>query len=256
MLKIAGVIPARLASTRFPEKVLKLIGGRPMIQHVWERAARAKKLSSLVVACDDRRIYDCVQAFGGKALLTRPDHPNGTARVAEAAAGMDAGAFVNIQGDEPLMDPANIDALAGLLEADAALQVATLAVARRDEQGYQNPNVVKVVCDAAGYALYFSRAPLPHRREAAGDVSYLKHLGIYAYRRDFLLQFVKWQTGDLEQTEKLEQLRILERGVNIRVALAAADSQGVDTAEDFAAVEKILKNSANCHSEAEGRRIS
>ncbi len=242
-MKVIGVIPARLGSTRFPEKVLQPLAGKPMIQHVWERAAAAKKLSALIVACDDRRIYDCVQAFGGKAVLTRPDHPNGTSRIAEVAAGTQADVFINIQGDEPLMDPANMDTLAALFEQDTGLQTATLAVVRSDPEGYRNPNVVKVVCDAAGYALYFSRASVPYVRDSEGGaVGYLKHLGIYAYRRDFLLQFVQWPASPLEQAEKLEQLRILERGVKMRVVTAARDSVGVDTQEDFVRVEKILKN--------------
>ncbi len=212
-----------------------------MIQHVWDRAARAKSLNTLIVACDDQRISDCVQAFGGKAVLTRADHANGTSRVAEVAQKVSADVFVNIQGDEPLMEPANIDALAGLFEQETPLQVATLAVPRNDPVGYQNPNVVKVVCDAQGNALYFSRSPVPHFREGAG-IAYLKHLGIYAYRRDFLLQFVRWSAGRLEQAEKLEQLRILERGIKIRVITTTSDSLGVDTAEDLKTVQNFLNS--------------
>ncbi len=239
-MKIVGVIPARLGSTRFPEKVLRLIAGKPMIQHVWDRALAAKSLSDLIVACDDVRVRDCVQGFGGKAVLTRADHPNGTSRIGEIAQAVQADIFINIQGDEPLMNPANIDALAAVFNQAPGLQSATLAVPKTDHEGYRNPNVVKAVCDAEGYALYFSRAMVPYDRDGAG-IAYLKHLGIYAYRRDFLLEFIRWDAGKLEQIEKLEQLRILERGVKMRVVLTDSDSPGVDTPEDLANVQRILK---------------
>lgn len=238
-MKTVGVIPARLGSTRFPEKVLKMLAGKPMIQHVWERSRQAKTLQDLIVACDDVRVRDCVQGFGGKAVMTRADHPNGTSRLGEVAQAHDADIFVNIQGDEPLMDPANIDALARVLQDQKETQVATLAVRKTDDEGYRNPNVVKVVCDASGHALYFSRASIPYERDGASR-EYLKHLGIYAYRRNFLLEFVGWEAGRLEQTEKLEQLRILERGFKIGVVVTDRDSAGVDTAEDLQRVEKIL----------------
>lgn len=212
-----------------------------MIQHVWERSLRAKSLNDLVVACDDVRVRDCVQAFGGKAVLTRVDHPNGTSRIGEIAQTEKADVFVNIQGDEPLMNPANIDALAEVFHKTPELQAATLAVPKTDPEGYRNPNVVKAVCDAAGHALYFSRAMVPYDRDGAG-VAYLKHLGIYAYRRDFLLEFIRWDAGKLEQIEKLEQLRILERGVKMRVVLTVSDSPGVDTPEDLETVQRILQN--------------
>lgn len=237
-MKIAGVIPARLGSTRLNEKVLKLIQGRPMIEWVWRRASQAKKLGELVVACDDRRILECVQGFGGKAVMTDPNHPNGTCRVAEAASKMNAEILINIQGDEPMMDPHGIDQLAGVLEQNSALKAATLAVRKTSEEEYRNPNTVKVICSADGHALYFSRSPLPYFREIpAQGISFLKHLGIYGYRREFLLQFVTWAPGVLENIEKLEQLRILERGIPLRVVETAYDSVSVDTPEDLAAVE-------------------
>ena len=239
-MKIVGVIPARLGSTRFPEKVLKLIAGKAMIQHVWERALCAKSLSDLIVACDDVRVRDCVMSFGGKAVMTRVDHPNGTSRIGEIAQGVEADIFINIQGDEPLMNPANIDALAAVFNQAPGLQAATLAVPKTDSEGYRNPNVVKAVCDAEGNALYFSRAMVPYDRDGAG-IAYLKHLGIYAYRRDFLMEFIRWDAGKLEQIEKLEQLRILERGVKMRVVLTQSDSPGVDTPEDLETVQRILK---------------
>ncbi len=265
--KAIGVIPARLGSTRLAEKVLRPIHGRPMIQHVWERAHQAQNLSDLIVACDDKRIFDCVAAFGGRAVLTRPDHPNGSSRVAEIAAGLEADIFLNIQGDEPMMHPAGIDDLVDAMRAHPEISVGTLAVRRSLDADYENPNVVKVVSDAKGNALYFSRSPLPYYREklashceeakptkqsreiaslppvARNDVrrTYLKHLGIYAYRRNFLLQFVTWPIGYLEDREKLEQLRILERGVAIRLVETAYDSWSVDTMEDLQLVEAKLK---------------
>jgi len=239
-VKIVGVIPARLGSTRFPEKVLRLIAGKPMIQHVWDRALSAKSLNELIVACDDARVRDCVQGFGGKAVMTRVDHPNGTSRIGEIAQAVQADIFINIQGDEPLMNPANIDALAQAFNNAPELQAATLAVPKTDGEGYRNPNVVKAVCDEEGNALYFSRAMVPYDRDGAG-IAYLKHLGIYAYRRDFLLEFIRWDAGRLEQIEKLEQLRILERGVKMRVVLTQSDSPGVDTPEDLETVQRILQ---------------
>lgn len=240
-MKTIGVIPARLGSTRLHEKVLKPIGGRPMIQHVWERASQAKRLAEVIVACDDLRIKDCVEGFGGRAVMTRADHPNGSSRVAEIAARENADVFINIQGDEPMIHPAGIDRVAEAFAENPDLQVATLAVPRTDRDDYENPNVVKVVCDGEGKALYFSRSPIPHYRDKpAGPVSYLKHLGIYGYRKRFLLQFVTWKPGRLEQDEKLEQLRILEQGIAIRVIETPHDSFSVDTAEDLALVEKKL----------------
>lgn len=241
-LKTAGVIPARLGSTRLSEKVLKLINGRPMIEWVWKRAAQAKKLNELVVACDDRRIFECVEGFGGKAMMTDPNHPNGSCRVAEAASKIKADVFINIQGDEPMMNPQGIDQLAALFEQKPETRIATLAVRKTCEEEYQNPNVVKVICDQNGNALYFSRSPLPYFREKpAQGISFLKHLGIYGYRRDFLMEFVTWKPGTLENLEKLEQLRILERGIPVQVVETGADSLSVDTAEDLAAVEAKMK---------------
>lgn len=244
-MKTIGVIPARLGSTRLHEKVLKPIQGRPMIQHVWERASQAKKLDDLFVACDDARIVECVEAAGGKALLTRQDHPNGSSRVAEIASRERADIFINIQGDEPLIHPEAIDQLADVLRKDSEIQAGTLAVRRFDREGYENPDVVKVVCDRKGDALYFSRSPLPYFRDAGDSFSYLKHLGIYGYRRDFLLQFVMWKPSALEMQEKLEQLRILEQGFSIRVAQTVHDCRSVDTAGDLQWVEDKLKEKAH-----------
>ncbi|MCM8775378.1 MAG: 3-deoxy-manno-octulosonate cytidylyltransferase [Candidatus Omnitrophica bacterium] len=243
MIKVVGVIPARLRSTRLKEKVLEPICGRPMIQHVWERAKQAEKLTDLIVACDDPRIEMCVRNFGGKAFLTRLDHPNGTSRVAEIAGRVSAEVFVNIQADEPMIHPQAINALADVFAHHAETDVATLAVRCRERADYENPNVVKVICDERGDAIYFSRSPIPFYRDGIGEsFSYLKHLGIYGYRKDFLLQFVGWKPGILEGAEKLEQLRILERGFKIRVLETPYDSFSVDTLEDLRFVEQKLKN--------------
>lgn len=239
-MRVVGVIPARLGSTRLQEKVLKLIDGKPMIQRVWERAKLAKKLDDLIVAGDDQRILDCIQAAGGKAMLTRTDHPNGSSRAAEIASKINADVFINIQGDEPMISPDVIDQLADCFK-DSSVEVATLAVRKSGSEDYENPNVVKVVCDAAGNALYFSRSPLPYYREKPANFSFLKHLGLYGYRREFLLKFVTWPAGKLEDFEKLEQLRILERGHKIRVLETRHDSWSVDTAEDLAVVEAKIK---------------
>jgi 3-deoxy-manno-octulosonate cytidylyltransferase (CMP-KDO synthetase) len=177
-------------------------------------------------------------------MMTDPNHPNGSSRVAEVASKEAADVFINIQGDEPMISPEAIDKLAEVFE-DASVCVATLAVRKHDFEEYQNPNVVKVVCDGKGNALYFSRSPLPYFREKpAAGISFLKHQGIYGYRREFLLDFVKWPAGELENIEKLEQLRVLQRGIPIRVIETASDSWSVDTAEDLAAVEDKMKRLA------------
>ncbi len=243
-----GVIPARLGSTRLQAKVLRPIAGRPMIEHVYRQARQSKKLNALIVACDDPGIKACVEAIGGEAVLTRSDHPNGTSRIAEVARAVEADVFINIQGDEPLIHPANVDLLADLFTREPGVQVATLAVRKNDRGDYENPGVVKVACDARGDALYFSRAQVPYFRDGHANLSYLKHLGIYGYRRDFLLKFVTWEAGVLENAEKLEQLRILERGFKIRVLETPHDSLSVDTLEDLEEVEKILSHSGTARS--------
>lgn len=240
-LKAVGVIPARLGSTRLSEKILREISGKPMIRHVWERAKQAKKLGDVVVACDDERIRECVEAFGGKAILTRADHPNGTSRIAEAIAHFKHDVVINIQGDQPLVDPKALDEMVALFEGFPKVEVLTLAVRMTEKAAYENPNVVKVVCDLNGNALYFSRAAIPffQGKQTCG-FSFLKHLGVYGYRRDFLLKFVAWEPGILENAEKLEQLRILEKGHGIRVIETKYDFISVDTEEDLREAERRL----------------
>jgi 3-deoxy-manno-octulosonate cytidylyltransferase (CMP-KDO synthetase) len=248
LLKI-GIIPARYASTRFPGKPLADIAGKPMIQWVVERAARAACLDRVVVATDDGRILDAVASFGGEAVLTRSDHASGTDRLAEASRllGMaPEDIVVNIQGDEPLLEPVMIERLIEALESAPGCPMATLAFATSDATDYLSPNVVKVVLDRAGNALYFSRSPLPHVRDAAPGtpVPFLKHLGFYAYRCAFLERFTGLEPGKLEATEKLEQLRALEHGHGIRVALSPVDTVGVDTPEDAARATALLSGGA------------
>jgi 3-deoxy-manno-octulosonate cytidylyltransferase (CMP-KDO synthetase) len=244
-VKIVGIVPARYASTRFPGKALAPIAGKPLIQHVVERCQMAKLLGEVIVATDDSRIADLVKKFC-RVEMTRPEHPSGTDRIAEAAARCACDAVVNIQGDEPLIDPAVIDAVAGAL---AQNEMATAATPVKNPAEYDNPNVVKVVVNAAGRALYFSRRTIPYLREAAsGSVSeqlaafpFLKHLGIYGYRRETLLRLVKFPVSPLENAEKLEQLRALENGIPMAVVTVAYDSVGVDVPEDVTRVEQILR---------------
>ena len=234
------VIPARYASTRLPGKPLADICGKPMICRVWERARRAEKPERVIVATDDQRIYDAVRKDGGEAMLTRADHPTGTDRLAEVAQAHGAvDLIVNVQGDEPLIEPSVIDELIALFEADENLQMATVMTRMEDEEEQKNPNNVKVVVDKLGYALYFSRSLLPYPRAAAAPV--YKHSGIYAYRRDFLLHYARLAPTPLEKAESLEQLRALENGYGIRVLETASRFIGVDTPEDLALVNRLYR---------------
>lgn len=243
---IIGILPARWASTRFPGKPLHLIAGKPLIQHVWERCQACSNLSEIIVATDDRRILDAVTSFGGKAVLTSPGHPTGTDRIAEAARSVPrATHIVNIQGDEPLIDPALIDELAATMAADPALDMATAANPLDPaDPAVTDPNVVKVVTALSGRALYFSRSPLPYFRNRVENLPVFRHKGIYAYSRTFLEKFVTWPPSPLERAESLEQLRALENGASIRVLTTTDTSPGVDTPEQAAEIETILKQSA------------
>ncbi len=240
---VLGVLPARWGSTRFPGKPLHLIAGKPLIQHVWERCQACKKLDDVVVATDDQRILDAVLAFGGKAVMTRDDHPSGTDRIAEVAEAFPTVThIVNIQGDEPLIEPSLIDELAESLIADPSISMATAANPIDSESDIADPNVVKVVLTVDGKALYFSRSPIPFRRNAPAGLQIYRHKGIYAYRSDFIRQFVQWPPSLLEQAESLEQLRALENGATIKVIITDDDSIGVDTPEQALEIEKILSH--------------
>ena len=240
-MKILCVIPARYASTRLPGKPLKDVAGKPMICRVYDRASQAKTLSGVVVATDDERILRAVEDHGGRAMMTAKDHPTGTDRLAEVAeAYPDVDLIINVQGDEPLIEPSLIDELGRAFDGDAELQMATVMTPMEDEAEQKNPNNVKVVTDRNGCALYFSRSLLPYPRNDAGTPVY-KHIGIYAYRRDFLLAYAKMAPTPLERTESLEQLRALENGYKIKCIRTDARFVGVDTPEDLAKVNEIYR---------------
>lgn len=237
-MRCAVVIPARYASRRLPGKPLLRRTGKYLVQHVYEQALRARRAGEILVATDDPRIVAAVAGFGGRAVLTRRDHPSGTDRVAEVARRLDADVVINLQGDEPLIDPAALDLLPDLLERDLDADVATLAVPLTSAEQWWDPNCVKVVCDAAGRALYFSRSPIPYVRDGQPDFAgrpprFLQHLGLYAYRRPFLLALAARPPEPLEQLEKLEQLRVLALGRRIQVGVVGHAAVGVDTYEDY-----------------------
>ena len=245
-MRILGIIPARYASTRFPGKPLHPIAGKPLIQHVVERCRLARSLNEVIVATDDQRIAAVAKQFC-RVEMTSDQHPNGTDRIAEVVQRCECDASVNIQGDEPLIDPAVIDAVA---QALAGSQMSTAATPIRDAAEYDNPNVVKVVVNTAGRALYFSRRTIPFVRDAASRpvteqlaaFPFLKHLGIYGYRRETLLKLVKCPVSPLEAAEKLEQLRALDNGIEIAVVKVLYDSVGVDVPGDVERVERVLSN--------------
>ncbi|GAA5127959.1 3-deoxy-manno-octulosonate cytidylyltransferase [Luteolibacter yonseiensis] len=239
---ILGVLPSRWGSTRFPGKPLHLIAGKPLIQHVWERCQKCSKLDEIIVATDDERIRDVVTAFGGKVAMTSPDHPTGTDRIAEAARAVpQATHIVNIQGDEPLIDPALIDELATAMAEDASLDMATAAnPLDPSDPAVQDPNVVKVALALDGRALYFSRSALPFFRNPVQGLPVLRHKGIYAYQRSFLERFITWPPSPLERAESLEQLRALENGATIKVLITSDTSPGVDTPEQALEIERLL----------------
>ncbi len=238
-MKFACVIPARYASTRLPGKPLADIAGKPMIQRVYEQVSKAKKPALVIVATDDQRVFDKVESFGGTALMTQPNHPTGTDRLAEVASHhQDIDVIINVQGDEPLIDADVIDQLAELFLEDADLQMATVASPLLEEE-YDEPSAVKVICNKRGDAMYFSRSLIPYPRHAFINPP-MKHVGIYAYRRQFLLDYAKMDPTPAEETESLEQLRALENGYAIRVIKTDKRFVGVDTPEDLERVNAIF----------------
>jgi 3-deoxy-manno-octulosonate cytidylyltransferase (CMP-KDO synthetase) len=233
-MKVVGVIPARYASVRFEGKILADLMGKPLIQHVWESARQAKTLGDLIVACDDERIYKAVEAFGGKAVMTARAHMSGTERISEVVADMDVDIVINIQGDEPLVHPSMIDDVAYFLMNTPQAPAATLMKRIEHEEEIADANVVKVVVNKKGYALYFSRAPIPFvRDEEPGMRVHYKHIGLYGYSKDFLFVYKNLPQSKLETLEKLEQLRILENEYPIRVIETKYETIGVDTREDL-----------------------
>jgi 3-deoxy-manno-octulosonate cytidylyltransferase (CMP-KDO synthetase) len=251
-MNITAVIPARYASVRFPGKALALIDGKPMIQHVYERTMRASRVSTVIVATDDERIYQAVTAFGGDCRMTRQSHETGTDRLAEVAETLPADIIVNVQGDEPLIAPEMIDQAIGPFLEDPSLRMGTLKTRIRCLHDFLSPNVVKVVTDREGNALYFSRSPLPFFRDkwqdlkdesfASGKLLCYKHVGLYVFRRDFLVEFAAMAPTFLEVSEKLEQLRAVENGVRISVVETEFESIGVDTPDDLVKARERFKS--------------
>jgi 3-deoxy-manno-octulosonate cytidylyltransferase (CMP-KDO synthetase) len=239
------VIPARYASTRFPGKALADLGGRPMIEHVYRRAAASSAAASVIVATDDVRIARAVEAFGGEVRLTRASHRSGTERLAEVAAALTCDLVVNVQGDEPLLEAAMIDEAVRPLAADPSIEMGTLRRRIEDPADLDNPNVVKVVVDRDDFALYFSRAPIPYGRGRPAHAAVYRHIGLYVYRRGFLLTLAGLPPTPLEEAEMLEQLRALEHGYRIKAVETAFDSHGVDTPADLERVRRLMSARAD-----------
>ncbi|BBO18819.1 3-deoxy-D-manno-octulosonate cytidylyltransferase [Candidatus Brocadia pituitae] len=250
-MKAVVVIPARYASTRLPCKLIlpevKSVTGRYIIEHVYQNVKQARQIHQVIVATDNRLIYDIVRGFGGDVEMTSVLHTSGTDRIAEVAGRLDADIIVNVQGDEPEMNASMIDQVIDALAEDQDAVIATLAHEIKNATELANPNVVKVVLDNGGHALYFSRSPIPYIRDSKDPISepgirFLRHLGIYAYKKDFLLQYTKLPSSPLEQAEKLEQLRALSNGYKIKVAITEHTSRGIDTREDLMAFLEKYKH--------------
>jgi len=239
MARVTVIIPARYAATRFPGKPLAELWGKPLIWHVWERARRARSAHRVLIATDDLRIASAARAFGAEVAMTRGDHPTGTDRVAEAAGPIETDLVVNVQGDEPLIDPADIDAAVAPLLADATIPMGTLCSPLESVGELANPNVVKVVFDREGRALYFSRLPIPFVRDHGAEAERYRHIGLYVYRKEFLLQLGRLAPTPLEKAEKLEQLRVLEHGYRLHVTVVPHASPGVDTPADLERIKAM-----------------
>ena len=237
---VLAVIPARFHSTRLPGKILADIAGKPMIEHVYRRAAAATRVHAVVVATDDERIANAVRAAGGAALMTRSDHVSGTDRIAEAIAGLPCGIVVNVQGDEPMLDPATIDEAVAPLLADPSVEMSTLSRPLRNIEEFNSPHVVKVVTNALGDALYFSRSPIPYPHAGGLPLAARAHVGLYVYRRETLLNLAAAPAAPLERAESLEQLRALANGVRIRVVETTHAAPGVDTSDDLERVRQMM----------------
>lgn len=254
---VIAIIPARYGSTRLNGKPLLDIAGKPMIQWVYERAKKASFINDVIAATDDKRVFDAVRYFGGKVVMTSPEHSSGTDRLAEAAGGLNADIIVNVQGDEPLIEPAMIDDTIRPLLDDPAIYISTLKTKIKDEKEISNSNVVKVVTDKNGFALYFSRLAIPYVRQEGQEgkrqepsafsrqpsAFHYKHIGLYVYRKDFLLKFAGMKPTPLEEAEKLEQLRVLENGYKIKVVETKYNSIGVDREEDLEKVRRMVERS-------------
>jgi 3-deoxy-manno-octulosonate cytidylyltransferase (CMP-KDO synthetase) len=237
---VLAVIPARFHSTRLPGKILADIAGKPMIEHVYRRAAAASRVHAVIVATDDERIAGAVTGFGGAALMTRADHASGTDRIAETVAQFPAGIIVNVQGDEPLIEPDTINAAVEPLLADTTVEMSTLSRPFTSTEEFLGSNVVKVVTNSAGDALYFSRAPIPYSRAGGLPLAARAHVGLYVYRRETLLKLAAMPAAALERAESLEQLRALAHGIRIRVVETTHAAPGVDTAEDLERARQLM----------------
>ena len=246
-MDVIGVIPARYSSTRFAGKVLADIMGKPMLQHVWERAKLSRMLDDLIIACDDEIILKAANKFGAKAVMTSKEHTCGTDRISEVVNPIDVKVIINIQGDEPLIHPMMIDSVARALLEDHSINMATISKKIEDPMQVFDPNVVKVVVDKNNFALYFSRAPIPFLAPNAeiDQVTYYKHIGLYAYTKDFLFTYKNLPSSNLEKTEKLEQLRVLSEGFKIKVIETTFDTVGVDTVQDLEKVKEQLQKRIN-----------
>lgn len=241
-MDVIGVIPARYSSTRFAGKVLAEIKGKPMLQHVWERAKESRLLDELIIACDEQKVADAAQGFGAKVVMTAKEHQSGTDRIAEVVNPMDVKIVVNIQGDEPLIHPTMIDGVVRAIMDDDSVYMATIVKRTEDHSEINDPNVVKAVVDKDDFALYFSRSTIPHlaRGSEISAPVYYKHIGLYAYSKDFLFVYKNLAVSGLEKTERLEQLRVLEYGYRIKTIETKYDTIGVDTAEDIIKVEDYI----------------
>jgi 3-deoxy-manno-octulosonate cytidylyltransferase (CMP-KDO synthetase) len=252
-MKIVAVIPARWQSTRLKEKVLVDIEGKPMLQHVWERVSKAHEVDEVIVACDKEKVLKVAEGFGAKCMFTSPEHSSGTDRLSEIAGSVDADVYINVQADEPMIDPLMIDQLAQVFEYEKNILMATLIKRIDKKEDITDPNVVKVVVDRKGFALYFSRSPIPYMRKApafAGEPAgtgegaltggYYKHIGLYSYTKDFLFTYRNLPRSVLEMDEQLEQLRVLEHGYKIKTVETRVETIGVDTQEDLDKVRRFF----------------
>jgi 3-deoxy-manno-octulosonate cytidylyltransferase (CMP-KDO synthetase) len=246
-LTASVVIPARYASTRFPAKILASATGKPLVQHVVDQVLKCRRVRQVLVATDDKRIVEALRPFGTITVMTSPAHQSGTDRIAEVARGLSDAIIVNVQGDEPEIEPQIIDGLIGLLAEKPAAAMATAVTRFPPGQDVNNPNLVKAVVSLEGRAMYFSRCPIPYHRDphSAAAPAYYLHLGIYAYRREFLLDFASWPQTPLEQAERLEQLRALELGHQIRVLTVERATHGIDTPEQYEVFVRRWKNTGN-----------
>lgn len=237
-----GIIPARYGATRFEGKLLAELCGKPVIQHTWENAKKAKSIEDLIIATDDKRIYSCVKGFGAKVVYTSKEHKSGSDRLTEVVTSIDAKVICNIQADEPLIHPAMIDDVVSPLLKDKSILMTSLCHKIRNEHELLDPNIVKVVRDRKDFALYFSRSAIPYmRNQDSRGVNYYKHIGIYAYTKDFLFTFKSLPQSKLEKIEKLEQLRVIENGYKIKVVETKFDTVGIDTPEDLEKAVNLIK---------------